>query len=86
MNKSDYMIFGPKRTCQSDNQIVLNGISIEKVKMFKFLYVLMDEHFTWNQHVLFVKNKIAKGLEILLFYSEVWVSTSKKKLLPLLAL
>ena len=41
----------------SENQIVLNGIPIERGKMFKFLGVLIGEHLTWDQHVLFIKKK-----------------------------
>ena len=67
MNKNDHMIFGLKITSQPDNQIVLNGISIEKVKTLKFLYILMDKHFIWNQHVLFVKIKLLKGWELFYF-------------------
>ena len=65
VKKTEYMIFSLKRISVSEKQIVLNGIPIERVKMFKFLGVLIDEHLTWDQHVLFIKNKIAKGLGVL---------------------
>ena len=64
--KPEYMIFKLKITFQSENHIILNGIPIERVQMFKFLDVLIDENLTWDQHVVFLKNnKIVKGLGVL---------------------
>ena len=64
--KTEYMIFKLKITFQSENHIILNGIPIERVQMFKFLDVLIDENLTWDQHVVFLKNdEIVKGLGVL---------------------
>ena len=55
VKKTEYIMFSLKRISVSEKQIVLNGIPIERVKMFKFLGGLIDEHLTWDQHVLFIK-------------------------------
>ena len=38
VKKNEYMIFSLKRISVSEKQIVLNGIPIERIKMFKFMY------------------------------------------------
>ena len=54
------MIFILKRTSESEYQIVLDGIPFHRVKMFQLLCVLIDEHLTWDQHVLFIEIKLLK--------------------------
>ena len=73
VKKTEYIIFSLKRISVSEKQIVLNGIPIERVKMFKFLGGLIDEHLTWDQHVLFIKKKLLKGWEFFIKQNVFWM-------------
>ena len=44
----------------------LNHISLKKVKFTKFLGVIIDDQLKWSNHILYIKNKIAKGFGIIL--------------------
>ena len=43
----------------------INGKQIEKVKLFKFLGIMFDEHLTWKNHITMITNKLAKVIGIL---------------------
>ena len=44
----------------------LNHISLKRVKLTKFLDVIIDDQLKWSNHILYRKNKIAKGFGIIL--------------------
>ena len=44
----------------------LNHISLKRVKFTKFLGVIIDDQLKWSNHILYIKNKIAKGFGIIL--------------------
>ena len=44
----------------------LNHISLKTVKFTKFLDVIIDDQLKWTNHILYIKNKIAKGFGIIL--------------------
>ena len=43
-----------------------NYISLKKVKFTKFLGVIIDDQLKWTNHILYIKNKIAKDFGIIL--------------------
>ena len=47
----------------------LNHISLKKVKFTKFLGVIFDDQLKWTNQILYIKNKIAKGFDIILLES-----------------
>ena len=35
------------------------------IKLIKFLGALLDEHFSWKEHVRYTENKVAKSIDLL---------------------
>ena len=63
-SKSQYMVFGFKRKIP-DLNLVMNGHPLERVKVFKFLGLWMDERLTWKTHIEKVQCKCEKVNNIL---------------------
>ena len=55
-SKSNYMIFGSKRTLP-EHGLTIYGAPLERVKVFKFLGVWLDERLTWAAHIAKVVEK-----------------------------
>ena len=66
IGKTNFMLF-TKHNVQSpsDIKICIKGQNIERVKVTKFLGVLIDEKLSWKEHISLVHNKICKSLSIL---------------------
>ena len=45
--------------------VTLNGEIIDKLRTFKFLGVIIDDKLRWTDHVLYIKNKLSKGIGII---------------------
>ena len=43
----------------------IDGVNIERVHDFRFLGVILDEKFSWKNHVAHIKAKVAKSIFIL---------------------
>ena len=43
----------------------MNDNNIERVRLIKFLGVLLDEHLSWKEHIGYTENKIAKSIDLL---------------------
>ena len=58
------MLFGRKRRpVSSDNALLkIDGTAIECVSKTKFLGVIVDDKFSWSDHISVVNNKISKSL------------------------
>ena len=66
LDKSHYMVFHRgKRKIDFDTPS-LNHISLKRVRFTKFLGVIIDDQLKWSNHILYIKNKIAKGFGIIL--------------------
>jgi hypothetical protein len=65
IKKSNYMVFN-KSKVKTYTNIVLNGIDLNRIYDTKFLGVYIDAELTWKQHVNYTKNKIAKGIGLLI--------------------
>ena len=64
--KTQYMIInGTKKLPPMDYNININGIQINRVNSVKFLGIIIDCKLTWNDHIIYIKNKIAKSIGIL---------------------
>jgi hypothetical protein len=64
--KTNFMIFGPKRTNQPDNiNIIIDGNKLELTKSTKFLGIVLDSNLTWKDHILYLSKKIARSVGIL---------------------
>ena len=67
-SKTKAMIFSPKKT---ENQINLkiNNQDIEYVNQFKFLGLIFDNRFNWNDHVNYIEAYCNKRINLLKFVS-----------------
>lgn len=75
--KTNYMIFTRKRNLAYNTLIPkINGISIERKSVAKFLGVLVDDKLSWSQHIAAIKAKMSRYIGILY---------KLKKVLPLKA-
>jgi hypothetical protein len=66
IKKTNFMVFRP-RNCRSLSSIdiKINGISINEEQSTKFLGVIIDNKFTWKQHIQYTANKISKCIGII---------------------
>ena len=65
IKKSNFMIFKPKRTCNTPVDIVMNNQRIEQVHSTKFLGVVLDCNLSWKNHIDYISKKVAKGIGVL---------------------
>ena len=73
VSKTSYMLFG---NLNAQVDIAINGISIDRVRVAKFLGVLIDEKLNWKEHIASVKTKLSKSTAILYKCSQVIDSQS----------
>ena len=66
LDKSHCMVFHRGQRKIDLDSPSLNHISLKKVKFTKFLGVIIDDQLKWTNHILYIKNKIAKGFGIIL--------------------
>ena len=64
IKKSNYMIFTHSKKT-SDLNLVINNIPLQRVYCTKFLGVQLDSKLTWNNHIIYIKGKLARGVGIL---------------------
>ena len=66
--KSHFMIFHRARHKKADINIpiILNNTNLEQVAFTKFLGVIIDDKLTFERHIVYTKNKISKGLGIII--------------------
>ena len=64
VKKSHFMIFTTRHTEYNYN-IILNMEKLDKVDTTKFLGIQIDSKLSWQNHILYVKGKVAKGVGIL---------------------
>ena len=62
------MIFHRARLKKTDANIpiILNNTNLEQVTFTKFLGVIIDDKLTFDRHIVYTKNKISKGLGIII--------------------
>ena len=65
VNKTNFIMFTNKTQLRPTVNIVLNGKNIEQVWHTKFLGVIIDENFTWREHIKTVETKVSKGIGVL---------------------
>ena len=65
VKKTKCMIFSLRKEPISSKCVTLNGEIIDKVRTFKFLGVIIDDKLRWTDHVLYIKNKLSKGIGII---------------------
>ena len=67
-SKSHFMIFHRARLKKTDTNIpiILNNTNLEQVTFTKFLSVIIDDKLTFERYIVYTKNKISKGLGIII--------------------
>ena len=64
VSKTNYMVFSNSK-CTRDINIHISNVKIMRVKVTKFLGVLIDEKLTWKEHIGRVKSKVSKSIFLL---------------------
>ena len=65
IKKTHYMIFHRTRIKQKSRDVIIRGNSLTCTNSTKFLGVIIDNKLNWSDHILYIKNKIAKSIGIL---------------------
>ena len=63
INKTNFMLFMPKRFSHCADHIVINQTRIQEVKETKSLGVIIDNKLKWSAHITYISKKISKVLE-----------------------
>ena len=64
LSKTKYIIFGNRPT-NTDKNLTINNIEIERVNEIKFLGVIIDNKLSWKPHIMYIKSKMSKSLAVL---------------------
>ena len=68
VQKTFYMVFHRARMKTKDfdtSMFCMNVMKLERTDCFKYLGVTLDSNITWTQHILYIKNKVSKGIGIM---------------------
>ena len=60
-DKTQCMLFSNKK-CSTNLNIKIEGTTIAQVNKAKFPGVMIDDKLKWKDHILYISNKISKGL------------------------
>ena len=66
IDKTNFMLFCRKNVSNVNIEIKINGICIKKVEHAKFLGVIIDHKLNWDHHIKYIKQKVAKGIGIII--------------------
>lgn len=64
VSKTKFMLFGKFRL-NTQVQIVIDGVAIERVHENKFLGVTVDDRLSWKPHITHVKYKVARSIAVI---------------------
>lgn len=66
LNKTKYMYFhSPRKKIAINPDPKIENITIEKVKCFKYLGILLDSTLSWKDHISFLEKKIAASCGVM---------------------
>ena len=80
-DKCKYMIVSRRKTVSTPSSLLLEGHSLERVEMFKYLGVLLSHDLSWGEHVQAICSKARKILGLL--YRRFYNNTPSSTLLQL---
>ena len=66
VSKPQYMVFHRSRRKINKGDILRDTTIISQVTFTKFLGVILDDKLKWTHHISYIKNKISKGIGIIL--------------------
>ncbi len=65
LGKTNFILFKPKSSPDVNIDLTVGNISISRVKHTKFLGLIIDENFSWENHGIHIANKVSKNLYML---------------------
>ena len=66
IDKTHYIIFKkPRSKLILNRQLYIDNHTIDRVTCSKFLGVFIDQNLSFNEHIMYIKGKIARGIGIL---------------------
>ena len=66
LKKTHFMLFRKRRAkFNITESLIINGVKINQIDKTKFLGVVIDPYLSFQDHILYLKGKIARGLGIL---------------------
>ena len=65
VDKTQCMLFSNKK-CSTNLNIKIEGTTIAQVSKAKFLGIMMDDKLKWKDHILYISNKISKGIGVII--------------------
>ena len=71
MSKTHYMVIHRARRKIYHEDTILNNHILQQVHCTQFLGIIIDDKLKWGNHITYIKNKIVKGVGILLNVSKV---------------
>ena len=66
VSKTHYMVFHRSRRKLDKEDILLDNTIIKHVTFTKFIGIIIDDKLKWIHHISYIKNKISKGMGIIL--------------------
>ena len=66
VSKTHYMVFHRSTRKLDKEDILLDNTIIKQVTFTKFLRIIIDDKLKWIHHISYIKNKISKGMGIIL--------------------
>ena len=66
VSKTHYMVFHRSRRKLDKEDNLLDNTTIKQVTFIKFLGIIIDDKLKWIHHISYIKNKISKGMGIIL--------------------
>jgi len=64
--KSHFMVFHRSRIKINSKQILLGDSQLDQINFTKFLGVVIDDKLSFTNHIAYIRNKISKGLGIII--------------------
>ena len=68
VKKTEYVLFGTRQRLirsESHRPLYMEGKEVNQVKIFKYLVVVLDECLSFNDHISYVRSKVASRLGLL---------------------
>ena len=65
LKKTEYVLFGTRQRLirsESHSPLCMEGNEVNQVKSFKYLGVLLDECLSFNDHINYVRSKVARSI------------------------
>ena len=66
VDKTNFMLFTPKRWPRSMNDILIDKCKINEAEETKFLGVIIDNTLKWSNHLKYISGKIAKRIGVII--------------------